>query len=40
MGAVPHAVKADDYDEGHLIPKDSAVVNNVWHTAAGKLSGQ
>ncbi|KAK4160082.1 putative cytochrome P450 E-class, group I [Cladorrhinum sp. PSN259] len=30
MGAVPHAVNADDYYEGYFIPKDSAVVNNVW----------
>ncbi|KAK3986038.1 putative cytochrome P450 E-class, group I [Cladorrhinum sp. PSN332] len=30
MGAVPHAVNADDHYEGYFIPKDSAVVNNVW----------
>jgi len=30
MGAVPHAVTQDDYYNGHLIPKNAGVVNNVW----------
>lgn len=30
MGAVPHAVTQDDWYDGHLIPKNAGVVNNVW----------
>lgn len=30
LGAVPHAVTEDDWYEGHLIPKNAGVMNNVW----------
>ncbi|KAH6651347.1 cytochrome P450 [Chaetomium tenue] len=30
MGAVPHAATQDDWYDGHLIPKNAGVVNNVW----------
>ena len=30
LGAVPHAVTEDDWYNGHLIPKDAGVMNNVW----------
>ncbi|RKU42018.1 hypothetical protein DL546_004929 [Coniochaeta pulveracea] len=30
LGAVPHAVTQDDWYEGHLIPKNAGVLNNVW----------